>query len=238
MMADVSKIILVEDDILLGELTVEYLSSHGFLVEHAVSGIEGIQKILYNQPDLAIIDLLLPEFDGLEVCKRVRSEYLGPILMLTASKSDTDHIRCIESYADDFISKPVDSRILLARIRNLLSRSSSSHSSQAHVDSVDSLNVDQYGFFKVQKTQRQITWSQQLIPLTNIEYEILLALIKAQGEVITRDTLFTEIFGSSYDGLNRGLDVHISRIRKKLIQMGGDGSRIKSIRGEGYLLLL
>ena len=121
-MTDLAKIVLIEDDVLLGELTKEYLLHHRYQVEYAINGLQGVKAILEEDPDLVIVDLLLPEFDGLEVCRRVRPTYTGPILILTASKSDADHIRCIESYADDFVTKPLDPRILLARIRNLLNR--------------------------------------------------------------------------------------------------------------------
>ena len=94
-----------------------------------------------------------------------------------------------------------------------------------------------FGSFKLDTWKREIDYDQSLLPLTPVEYQVLSALIIAQGEVITRDQLFTEILGLTYDGLNRGLDVHVSRIRKKIISSGGDGSRIKAIRGEGYLLL-
>ena len=95
-------IVLVEDDVVLGELTREYLISHNYRVDHAVSGPEGVSLIIETQPDLAIIDLLLPGHDGLEACKRVRPAYQGPIMILTASKSDADHIRLLEGHADDF----------------------------------------------------------------------------------------------------------------------------------------
>jgi two-component system response regulator RstA len=228
-------IALVEDDVVLGELTREYLVSHNYRVDHALSGPDGVELILKLQPDLVIIDLLLPGYDGLEVCKRIRPAYSGPIIILTASRSDADHIRSLEGDADDFIIKPLDSRVLLARIRNVLKRSEPIGSISDDQDA--SSHMITFGVLGLYAWKREVYYDKILLPLTSVEYQILSALIMAQGEVITRDRLFNDILGLEYDGLNRGLDVHISRIRKKLIVAGGDKSRIKSIRGEGYLLL-
>ena len=228
-------IVLVEDDVVLGELTREYLVSHNYRVDHAKNGPEGVDLILQLQPDLAIIDLLLPGYDGLEICKKIRPAYSGPIIILTASRSDADHIRSLEGDADDFIIKPLDSRVLLARIRNVLKRSEPIGSISGDQDA--SSHMMTFGVLSLYAWKREVYYDKVLLPLTSVEYQILSALIMAQGEVITRDRLFTDILGLEYDGLNRGLDVHISRIRKKLIVAGGDRSRIKSIRGEGYLLL-
>ena len=228
-------IVLVEDDIILGQLTREYLISHNYRVDHAVSGLTGVDLIIELQPDLAIIDLLLPGCDGLEVCKRVRPTYQGPIMILTASKSDADHIRSLEGDADDFVLKPLDSRVLLARIRNVLRRRALQ--TLSIYDQIPKSEVVSFGALSLHADQRAIYYERSRLPLTSVEYQVLSTLILARGEVITRDSLFTEVLGLTYDGLNRVLDVHVSRIRKKIITSGGDGSKITSIRGEGYLLL-
>ena len=206
-------IILIEDDVILGQLTREYLISHNYRVDHVVSGPEGIDLIIEVQPDLAIIDLLLPGCDGLEVCKRVRPSYQGPIIILTASKSDADHIRSLEGDADDFVLKPLDSRVLLARIRNVLRRRALQ--TPPISDQSTKSQMASFGALALHADQRAIYYERSLLPLTSVEYQVLSTLILARGEVITRDSLFTEVLGLTYDGLNRVLDVHISRIRKK-----------------------
>jgi two-component system response regulator RstA len=232
MQADSPRVLIVEDDDQLAALLLEYLGMHGFELERVASGDVGAERILESQPDLVILDLMLPGADGLDVCRRVRNAYSGAILMLTASKSEADHVAGLELGADDFVTKPIDPRVLLARIRTQLRRLggglAAGQDADAGILSVGSLQVD------IQS--RDVSVEGHPVPLTTMEFDILAILAGNAGSVVKRDDLYTGAMGIQYDGFDRGLDVHVSRIREKLRRAGFDPSRLKSVRGVGYLL--
>jgi len=225
-----SSIVLVEDDDALADLLCEYLGQHQFRVARERTGDAGVARILASPPDLVILDLFMPGMDGLAVCRTIRPRFAGPVLILTASKSDADHVAGLEIGADDFITKPIDPRILLARIRTLLRRTSSatSNSNDQHVITTGPLRVD--------PALREVTFEGQPVELTTMEFDVLSMLARETGRVVTREELYEKAAGVKYDGLDRGMDVHVSRIRKKLEALGCDPRRLKSVRGTGYLL--
>lgn len=230
-MGSVPKILLIEDDDELAALLIEYLAPHGFELEREADGESGAQRILSWQPELVILDLMLPRMNGLDVCRTVRSEYAGAILMLTASQSEADHVLGLELGADDFVIKPIEPRVLLARIRSRLRRVAALGSEPQNSDS--RLRI---GELLVEARAREIFVGETAVELTTMEFDVLLMLAQNTGEVVQRDDLYTRVLGIEYDGLDRGMDVHISRIRRKLGRAGFDGSRLKSVRGVGYLL--
>jgi two-component system response regulator RstA len=231
MQAEKPRVLIVEDDDQLADLLLEYLGMHGFELERVASGDAGAEKILETQPDLVILDLMLPGANGLDVCRQVRDDYPGAIVMLTASQSEADHVAGLELGADDFVTKPIDPRVLLARLRTQLRRAGGGRSSGRDDDGI--LNI---GDLEVDIASRDVSVEGQSVALTTMEFDVLAMLANNAGSVVKRDDLYTTAMGIEYDGFDRGLDVHLSRIRRKLERAGFDSSRLKSVRGVGYLL--
>lgn len=229
---DNARLLIVEDDEQLAELLLEYLGMHGFELSREVSGEVGAERILEAQPDLVILDLMLPGMNGLDVCRRVRDAYSGAIMMLTASQSEADHVAGLELGADDFVIKPIEPRVLLARIRTQLRRLHGERSSSQRAKH-DTVNV---GPLRIDTATREAKVGEQQVPLTNMEFDILAMLAREAGTVVSRETLYTQVLGIEYDGIDRGMDVHVSRIRRKLENAGFDPGRLKSVRAMGYLL--
>jgi two-component system response regulator RstA len=231
MPTDTPRVLIVEDDDQLAELLLEYLGMHGFELERVASGDAGAEKILETRPDLVILDLMLPVTNGLDVCRQVRDHYSGAIVMLTASQSEADHVAGLELGADDFVTKPIDPRVLLARIRTQLRRLGGTRSSGD-----DSDGILKVGVLQVDTASRDASVEGQSVALTTMEFDVLAVLVKNAGSVVKRDDLYITAMGVEYDGFDRGLDVHVSRIRRKLERAGFDSGRLKSVRGVGYLL--
>jgi DNA-binding response OmpR family regulator len=227
-----ARLLIVEDDDELAELLLEYLGQQGFEVSRVASGDRGAETILETQPDLVLLDLLLPGANGLDVCRRVRDAYSGAIVMLTASQSEADHVAGLELGADDFVTKPIEPRVLLARIRTQLRRLRGGRSA----DQDDDGGILNVGPLQVDIASRDVSVKGRPVPLTTMEFDILLILAKDAGGVVKREDLYARVIGAEYDGLDRGMDVHVSRIRRKLERSGLDPSRLKSVRGVGYLL--
>ena len=229
---DKAHLLIVEDDDQLAELLLEYLGMHGFELSRVSSGDAGAEAILETQPELVILDLMLPGMNGLDVCRRVRDAYFGAILMLTASQSEADHVAGLELGADDFVTKPIEPRVLLARIRTQLRRlgvgRESSRNGKNGILNIGSLEID--------TSSREVSVAGQQVPLTTMEFDVLSMLANDAGNVVKREDLYTHVIGIEYDGNDRGLDVHVSRIRRKLQRSGFDPSQLKSVRGVGYLL--
>lgn len=223
-------LLIVEDDDQLAKLLMEYLSQHGFELARVANGELGAQHILETRPDLVILDLMLPGLNGLDVCRRVRDDYAGAIVMLTASQSEADHVAGLELGADDFVTKPIQPRVLLARIRAQLRRIGRT---RAHDYASDAIHL---GPLELDVAARDVRVEGTAIALTTMEFDVLLMLAREAGTVVTREDLYAKVAGVKYDGLDRGMDVHVSRLRRKLQRGGFDPSRIKSVRGAGYLL--
>ena len=229
---DTPRVLIVEDDDQLAELLLEYLGLHGFELERVAAGDVGAERILETQPDLVILDLMLPGANGLDVCRQVRGAYSGAILMLTASQSEADHVAGLELGADDFVTKPIDPRVLLARIRTQLRKLSGAR--VTHRD--DNLRMITIGALEIDIASRDVRVDGRSVSLTTMEFDVLAKLAENAGSVVKRDDLYTDVMGVEYDGFDRGLDVHISRIRRKLQAAGFDPRPLKSVRGVGYLL--
>jgi DNA-binding response OmpR family regulator len=226
------RLLIIEDDDQLADLLLEYLSMHGYALERVASGDNGAKQIIDTQPDLVVLDLMLPGMNGLDVCRQVRAEYSGSILMLTASQSEADHVAGLELGADDFVVKPIEPRVLLARIRTQLRRMNHERTS----DQNNQKGILQIGSLQVDIDSRKVSVNGQPVPLTSMEFDVLSMLANDAGNVVKRDDLYADVIGIEYDGIDRGLDVHVSRIRRKLQRSGFDPSQLKSVRGLGYLL--
>ena len=229
---DKPRLLIVEDDDVLAELMLEYLSMHSFELCRVASGDAGVKAIIEIKPELVILDLMLPGMSGLDVCRQVRSAYSGAILMLTASQSEADHVAGLELGADDFVTKPIEPRVLLARIRTQLRR--------LQIDPAlfrrGQREILCIGSLKVNMRACNVHVDGMLVPLTTMEFGILAMLAKELGTVVKRDDLYRDIIGVEYDGIDRGLDVHVSRVRRKLQRAGFDISQLKPVRAVGYLL--
>ena len=224
-----TSILLVEDDLRLAELVSRYLESSGFRVAVATRGDEVVGKVEDEPPDLVILDLGLPGEDGFTICRQLRHNYTNPILILTARDSDIDHVLGLELGADDYVVKPVEPRVLLARIGALLRRSKTPARSER--------KTLQFGRLMINMTSRSVHLDGQSISLSGNEFDLLLYLASHAGEIQSRETLFKDLFKREYDGMDRMLDIRISRLRRKLGDEAETAERIKTIWGQGYLFV-
>ncbi|MBD5770361.1 winged helix-turn-helix domain-containing protein [Marinomonas colpomeniae] len=227
------RLILVEDDVELASLVQEFLCKNGYLVEVVTNGIDATQQIIEQQPDLVILDIMLPGQSGMDVCRIVRRDYGGLILMLTSLDEDMDQMLGLELGADDYVIKPVKPRLLLSRIKALLRRAEPSHTL---FHSVKPQITSTLKALSVDFQKRSISVDNQDIPLTTAEYDLLNLLIHHAGNIVTREAILQSLRGFEYDGLDRSIDRRISRLRKKLNDDPVNPQIIKTIRSKGYLL--
>ena len=230
-----TRILLVEDDERLADLTAEYLRKNDFEVTIEGRGDTAEARIINDDPELVILDIMLPGKDGFEVCRAVRSKYKGVILMLTARDEDLDQILGLELGADDYIAKPVQPRLLLARIKALLRRApNASGASEDSAESNESAELS-FGNFSISQATRSTHLGDETIDLTTAEFDLLWLLARHAGSILSRDDLLQELRGIGFDGLDRSIDARISRLRRKLGDDPENPTRIKTVRGKGYL---
>nr|WP_243458925.1 response regulator [Pseudomonas sp. OA65] len=222
---------IVEDDQRLAELTREYLESNGLHVAIEGDGAVAAARIIAEQPDLVVLDLMLPGEDGMSICRKVREHYDGPILMLTARTDDTDQIQGLDLGADDYVCKPVRPRLLLARIQALLRRSEPEPSTAQKPRRL------QFGPLVVDDALREAWLQGNGIELTSAEFDLLWLLVSNAGRILSREEIFTALRGIGYDGQDRSIDVRISRIRPKIGDDPDHPRLIKTIRSKGYLFV-
>ncbi|XOV79765.1 MAG: response regulator [Aestuariibacter sp.] len=225
-------VILVEDDGKLRELTRQFLQNNDLKVDALPSGDGLFSMVKQNPPDLIILDIMLPGKDGLQLCREIRPIYDGPILFMTAKGDNFDQIIGLEMGADDYVVKPVEPRLLLARVHALLRRVATNINDAKQND--DTL---QFGSLLIDKRSRQVTLGTQDITLTSHEFDMLWLLASHASQVVDRDTLYREIIGREYDGIDRSADVRISRLRKKLKDNAKSPFRIKTIWGKGFFFV-
>jgi two-component system response regulator RstA len=234
-----ANILIVEDDERLAELTREYLVNNGLSVAVEHNGTVAINRIKSEQPDLVILDLMLPGEDGLSICRQVRSEYLGPIIMLTARTDELDQIVGLEVGADDYICKPVQPRLLLARISAMLRRTAKAPALQPPsllLNASDDAR-HHFGNLVIDNAMREAWLGEENIELTSAEFDLLWLLASNAGRVLSREDIFTTLRGISYDGQDRSIDVRVSRIRPKIGDDPEHPRRIKTVRSRGYLFV-
>lgn len=224
-----ASVLLVEDDLRLAELVSRYLESNGLRVAIANSGDEVVERVARERPDLVILDLGLPGEDGLTICRQLRPDYSNPILILTARDSDIDHVLGLELGADDYVIKPVEPRVLLARIGALLRRSRPA--------APTARRVLQFGCLSINITSRSVHLEGQAILLSGNEFDLLVYLASRAGQIQSREALFQDLFKRDYDGMDRLLDIRISRLRRKLGDEAETAKRIKTVWGQGYLFV-
>ena len=227
---DKKHILVVEDDRSLAEWVCEYLIDHEFIVTLATRGDEAIHLIEADQPDLVILDVMLPVTNGFDICKAVRPNFNGPILMLTACSEETDEVLGLELGADDFLTKPVRPRILLARITALLRREDVRRKDLQAFD-----NVLEFGTLTINRDSQTTSIDKKTVPLSSNEFDMLWYLASNAGTILDRDALVRQLRGIEYDGFDRSIDIGISRLRRKLHDDSQHPYRIKTVRGKGYL---
>ncbi len=220
------KLLIVEDDYRIAKLLVQFLSSEGFHAEWVETGEEAVEKIQQTSPDLVLLDLMLPKMDGVEVCQEVRPEFENSILMLTAHEGDIQEVIALNAGVDDFLAKPIRTHVLLARINALLRRQNKPSQSTL---SISDLVVDH--------NKRSVSQSGQLISLVDSEFELLWILASHAGGIVKRDDLFSMLRGKDYDGLDRSIDMRISKLRKKLAVGNPEKEYIRTLRQLGYIFV-
>ncbi|WP_443147332.1 winged helix-turn-helix domain-containing protein [Photobacterium sp. MCCC 1A19761] len=229
------RVMLVEDDLDLAVLIQDFLERYEFTVSVVSDGQDAVTRIIAEQPDLVILDIMLPGLSGMEVCRQVRQQYEGFILMQTALDDDIDQMLGLELGADDYVIKQVQPRLLLSRIRALLRRAAPLQFASSEQQSFDY----QFGALKIDLTRRMVLLYGQPVELTTAEFELLCLLAKHCGEVVTREDIIQQLRGLEYDGLDRSIDRRISRLRKALQDDAKEQDQvIKTVRGKGYQLCI
>lgn len=220
------KILVVDDEKKIVTLVRAYLEHDGYRVIEAGDGEKALALFEQEKPDLIVLDIMLPELDGIEVCRKIRHYSNVPIIMLTAKDEDTDKIIGLELGADDYITKPFSPRELMARIKAIFRRMKNKESPEKYINLGD-LALDEDRF--------KATCSGRSLDLTTTEFRILAALARAAGRVLSRSQLLDIALGETYEGYERTIDVHIKNLRHKLAEAAsGKGCNIKTIRGMGY----
>ncbi len=222
-------VLLVEDDIRLANLVKDYLEGNDYRVIIEAGGHNVVRKVKDLNPDIVVLDVMLPGKDGITICHELRPRFSGPILIVTARDSDNDQIKGLEFGADDYVTKPVEPRVLLARIKALLRRYNSSLPLAE--------GCFEFGCLKIDVSSRTALLEENEIPLSSHEFDMLLELARKAGDVVNREYLYKTIYDREYDGLDRTVDVRISHLRKKLGDNSQNPEKIKTIWGKGYCFI-
>jgi DNA-binding response OmpR family regulator len=216
-------VLVVEDESSIASFVALYLKNAGYAVRTAANGNEALAQAAAAQPNLIVLDLMLPDIDGIEVCRRIRKGSDVPILMLTARDEDVDKIIGLEVGADDYLTKPFNPRELVARIRSILRRASPERREREN-------ETIQHGDLHVDAGRREVHVGDQEIQLAPKEFDLLWELLDHKGLVLTRDQLLERVWGYTFAGDTRTVDVHVRQLRRKL----GEASPIVTVWGVGY----
>ena len=227
------QILMIEDDARLAQMVSEYLTKSGLGVAHAADGQAGLDQLQQHAPDLVILDLMLPDIDGLEVCRRIRAlpgaQAKVSVLMLTAKGDPMDRIIGLEIDADDYLPKPFEPRELLARIRAVLRRRSDNTSEAA------AATMMRFGTLEIDRNARTVTVGGALADLTSYQFDLLVAMAERAGRVLTRDQIMEAVRGRELEAFDRSIDVHMGRIRAAIEADAKNPKRILTVRGVGYV---
>ena len=233
------QLLMIEDDTRLANMVSEYLRQSGYGVTHAADGASGLAALEAAAPDLIILDLMLPDMDGLEVCRRIKSQAGASggqpspaILMLTAKGDPMDRIVGLEIGADDYLPKPFEPRELLARIRAVLRRSGEVG---AAVAANGAHKVMRFGSLEIDRDARTVSVNGALCELTSYQFDLLVALAERAGRVLSRDQIMEAVRGRELEAFDRSIDVHMGRIRSAIEVDAKDPKRILTVRGVGYV---
>jgi DNA-binding response OmpR family regulator len=234
------KILIIEDEANIVQLIRLYLEQAGFTVVSASDGVSGLELHAREHPDLVILDLMLPALDGMEVCRRIRAWASTPILMLTARSSEDDRIAGLELGADDYLVKPFSPREVVSRVKAILRRSGVEQASARTNESKKAKNDEVRRFDKltIYLPERRVESNGQRVTLTAKEFDLLVMLTSAPERVFTREALLNQVWGYTYVGDGRTVDVHIGTLRKKIEAVKDAPHYIKTVWGVGYKFTL
>jgi DNA-binding response OmpR family regulator len=228
------KVLVVEDEPTLLE-TLEYnLARQGYEVHTATDGLKALEVARQEQPDVIVLDIMLPGLDGLEVCRILRQEMSVPILMLTARAEELDRVLGLEMGADDYLTKPFSMRELLARVKALLRRVRLIREELAAEDGAVSAEKLAFGDLTIDLARREVLLQGEALKLKPQEYELLVFLARNRGMVLSRDLILERVWGWDYGGGSRTVDVHVRWLREKIEPDPAHPARIVTVRGVGY----
>jgi two-component system response regulator CpxR len=227
----VDEILLIDDDTELSAMLIDYLGRFGFHVTAVHRGDTGLDAALEKPWALVLLDVMLPGLDGFEVLRRIRAASQVNVLLLTARGEDVDRIVGLEIGADDYLPKPFNPRELLARMRAILRRASPSVRPEQTEQ-----NVLRAGGIELNRAARTVLLNSAKVELTDVEFALLEALMHAPGQVVSREEMSETVLGRKFHPFDRSLDMHVSRLRRKLTESGGAEDLVKTIRGTGYQL--
>ncbi len=220
---------MIDDDVELCALIREFLEPQGFEIVTAHDGEAGLAKARATDANIVVLDIMMPKLNGLEVLRQLRTTSSIPVILLTARGSDVDRIHGLELGADDYLPKPFNARELAARIRAILRRSVRQDASQPKIT---------VGDVELDAARRSVVRSGTNVYLTAVEFNLLLVLLRNAGRVVTRDELSKEVLGRLPSAFDRSIDVHVSKVRRKLSSDIGLSDAIKTLRGVGYIYTL
>ena len=220
------KILVVDDDHKIVDLAKMYLEKDGYHVSTAYDGRAALEMARREKPALVVLDLLMPEMDGRDVCRALRAESNIPIIMLTARAEDSDKLVGLELGADDYMTKPCNFRELVARVRSALRRTDSREHHPAPAITIDDLTID----FSAHEVRRE----GHLVELTRAEFELLAFLARSPGQTWTRGQILDQVFGEAYEGYERSVDVHIKNLRRKIEADPKNPRYLQTVFGVGY----
>ena len=223
-----NRILLADDDVELADMLVEYLDQEGFEVDTVHDGKAALEKALTDQYELIVLDVMMPELNGFDVLRQLRTHSQVPVLMLTARGEDVDSIVGLEIGADDYLAKPCNPRVLVAHMRAILRRSEATMTTAATAD------ILAVGDIELQRGARRVLLNHQPQTMTSTEYRVLEVLLENAGHVVSKQDLSDRALGRELSPYDRSLDMHVSNLRKKLGALKDDEERIKTIRGVGY----
>lgn len=219
------KILIIDDEVNIIELAKLYLTREGYTIESANTGTDGLSKVITFNPDLIILDIMLPDIDGLEVCRQIRAKSKVPIFMLSARREDVDKIIGLELGADDYLAKPFNPHELVARVKAILRRIHEPVKLQQVID-IDTLHID--------ILKREVLIEGKPVVLRAKEFDLLRVFAQNSGIVLSRERLLNEVWGYDYYGETRTVDVHVNHLRDKFKNSSID---IETFRGSGYKLV-
>lgn len=219
-----ARLLVVEDDAHIAKLLCQFLNGEGFEATAVDCGEDALAHVRATPPDLIVLDLMLPGMDGVETCVALREFYVGPVLMLTAHEGEMQEVIALNAGVDDFIHKPIRPHVLKARIQALLRR---------HAPVPATLSI---AGLRIVRDRRRVFFNDKAIEFSDSEFELLWALVSRPGEVVTRDVLFQNLRSKEYDGLDRSIDMRVSKLRKKLSVYTGR-ELIRTLRQLGYVFV-
>jgi len=232
-MKAVDRILVIDDDVELCSLVSEYLEPEGFAVESVYDGERGLDRALSGEHLLVVLDVMLPGMNGFDVLRRLRNTSRIPVLLLTARGEDVDRIVGLEIGADDYLPKPFNPRELVARIRAILRRTQEESPEERRVPEIVSV-----GDVELDPATRMVRQKGKPVELTSVEFNLLEVLLREAGRVVTREFLVDAVLSRKFSPFDRSIDMHVSKIRKKLGDADGGTDHIKTVRGVGYIFTL